>query len=129
MSNEHEEGMSDKRIGVGRRMSETRQAIGDAMTSAAGQFGPTGHDHTILRRYDVQPLALIAANLKKDAFAGRAAGFSGHQGFDDTRQMLWQLATIGSALSSSLLACFGVGTSAASRAATAPSRSSKTSCS
>ena len=76
----------------------------DAMTSAAGQFGPTGYDHTILRRYDVQPLALIVANLKKDAFAGRAAGFSGHQGFDDTRQMLWQLATIGSALSSSLLA-------------------------
>jgi hypothetical protein len=80
------------------------------MTSAADQFGPTGYDHTILRRYDVQPLALIVANLKKDAFAGRAAGFSGHQGFDDTRQMLWQLATIGSALSSSLLACFGVGT-------------------
>jgi len=65
----------------------------DAITSAAGQFGPTGHDHTILRRYDVQPLALIAANLKKDAFAGRAASFSRHQSFDDTRQTLRQLAT------------------------------------
>ena len=60
----------------------------DAMTGAAGQSWPSGHDHTILHRHHVQPLALIAPNLKKDALAARATGFSGHQGFDDTRQML-----------------------------------------
>ncbi|MGX1289043.1 hypothetical protein AB7M50_008168 [Bradyrhizobium elkanii] len=81
----------------------------DAMTGAAGQFGPAGDDDAILRRYNVQPLALIVTDLKKDAFAARAAGCSRHQGFDDTRQMLWKLATIGSALDSSPLACFGIG--------------------
>jgi hypothetical protein len=76
----------------------------DAMTGAAGQFGPAGDDYAILRRYHVQPLALIAPNLKKDACAARAAGCSGHQGFDDARQMLRQLTTIGPARGSSLLA-------------------------
>jgi hypothetical protein len=60
----------------------------DAMTSAARQFGAAGHDHPVLRRNDVEPLTLITTNLKKGAFAGRAAGFSRHQGFDDARQML-----------------------------------------
>jgi hypothetical protein len=59
----------------------------DAMTSAARQFGPAGHDHTILRRNDVKPLTLITTNLKKGAFTGRAAGFSRHQVIDDARQM------------------------------------------
>ena len=76
---------------------------------AAGQFGPAGHDHPVLHRNDVKPLALIAANLNEIACAGRAAGCSGHQGLDDARQMLRQLATIGPALGSSLLACFGIG--------------------
>ncbi len=79
----------------------------DAMTGAAGQSGSAGNDDAILRRYDVQPLALIVTDLKKGA---RAAGCSRHQGFDDARQMLRQLTTIGSALGSSLLACFGIGT-------------------
>ncbi|MBM7487819.1 hypothetical protein ACVWWI_006628 [Bradyrhizobium sp. USDA 3686] len=48
-------------------------------------------------------------DLKKVACAARAAGCSGHQGLDDARQMLRQLATIGPALGSSLLACFGIG--------------------
>ena len=88
----------------GRRMLEN-----DAMTGAAGQFGPAGDDYAILRRYHVQPLALIAPNLKKDACAARAAGCSGHQGFDDARQMLRQLTTIGPARGSSLLANSGIG--------------------
>ena len=88
----------------GRRMLEN-----DAMTGAAGQFGPAGDDYAILRRYHVQPLALIAPNLKKDACAARAAGCSGHQGFDDARQMLRQLTTIGPARGSSLLASSGIG--------------------
>src|SRR6266702_743244 len=58
----------------------------DAITGAAGQLGSAGDDYAILRRYHVQPLALIAPNLKKDALAARATGFSGHQGFDDTWQ-------------------------------------------
>ena len=45
-----------------------------ARTGAAGQFRPAGDDDAILRRYHVQPLALIAPNLKKDACAARAAG-------------------------------------------------------
>lgn len=76
------------------------------MTSAAGQFGPMGDDYAILRRYNVQPLALIAPNFKPDAFA---ASCSGHQGLDNARQMLWQLTTVGSALCRSLLAGSGVG--------------------
>jgi len=81
----------------------------DAMTGAAGQFGPAGDDYAILRRYHVQPLALIAPNLQKDACAARAAGCSGHQGLDDARQMLRQLTTIGPASGCSPLACFGIG--------------------
>ena len=37
----------------------------DAMTGAAGQFGPAGDDHSILRRNDVQPLALIAGQSQR----------------------------------------------------------------
>jgi hypothetical protein len=80
-----------------------------AMTGGAGQLGPAGYDHPVLHRNDVKPLALIAANLNEIAFAGRAAGCSRHQRFDDAWQMLRQLATIGPALGSSLLACFGIG--------------------
>ncbi len=76
----------------------------DAMTGAAGQFGPAGHNHSVLNRNDVEPLTLIAANLNEIALAGRATGVSRQQGFDDARQMLRQLATIGPALGSSLLA-------------------------
>jgi hypothetical protein len=79
------------------------------MTSAAGQFGPAGDNYAILRRYDVQPLALIAPNFKEDACAARAASCSGHQGLDDARQMLRELTTVGSALGSSLLAGSGIG--------------------
>ncbi|APG14842.1 hypothetical protein ACVIWV_008698 [Bradyrhizobium diazoefficiens] len=81
----------------------------DAMTSAAGQFGPASDDYAILRRYDVEPLALIAPNFKKDACAARAAGCSGHQGLDDARQILRQLTAVGSALGSSLLAGSWIG--------------------
>ncbi|MGY4351469.1 hypothetical protein ACVWXM_007962 [Bradyrhizobium sp. GM7.3] len=42
----------------------------DAVTGAAGQFGAAGDDNAILRRYDVQPLALIVTDLKKVACAG-----------------------------------------------------------
>ena len=78
------------------------------MTGAAGQFGPAGHNHSVLHRNDVEPLTLIAPNLNEIALAGRATGVSRQQGFDDTRQMLWQLATIGPALGSSLLAGSGI---------------------
>jgi hypothetical protein len=78
------------------------------MTGAAGQLGPAGHNHSVLRRNDVEPLTLIAANLNEIALAARATGVSGHQGFDDARQMLRQLATIGPALGSSLLAGSGI---------------------
>src|SRR3954469_9155867 len=104
--------MRDEPLG---RQSSPDQSLGssmledDAVTGAAGQFGAAGDDDAILRRYDVQPLALIVTDLKKVACAARAAGCSGHQGLDDARQMLRQLATIGPALGSSLLACFGIG--------------------
>src|SRR4051794_2750134 len=104
--------MRDEPLG---RQSSPDQSLGssmledDAVTGAAGEFGAAGDDNAILRRYDVQPLALIVTDLKKVACAARAAGWSGHQGLDDARQMLRQLATIGPALGSSLLACFGIG--------------------
>src|SRR3954469_16437911 len=81
----------------------------DAMTGAAGQLGPAGDDHPVLHRNDVEPLALIVTNLNEIAFAARAAGCSRHQGFDDARQMLRKLTTVGSALGSSLLAGSGIG--------------------
>jgi len=87
-----------------RRMLEN-----DAMTGAAGQLGPAGHDHSVLHRNDVEPLTLIATNLDEIAFAARATGCSRHQGFDDARQMLRQLTTIGPARGSSLLANSGIG--------------------
>lgn len=81
----------------------------DAMTGAAGPFGPAGDDDAILRRYNVQPLALITPYFKKHACAARATGCSGHQSLDDARQMLRQLTTLGSALGPSLLAGSGIG--------------------
>ena len=81
----------------------------DAVTGTAGQFGPAGDDDAILRRYDVQPLALIVTDLKKDACAARAAGCSGHQGLDDARQMLRQLTAVGPALGRPPLAGSGIG--------------------
>lgn len=78
--------MRDEPLG---RQSSPDQSLGssvledDAMTGAAGQFGSAGDDDAILRRYDVQPLALIATNLNEIAFAAGAAGCSRHQGFDD----------------------------------------------
>ena len=81
----------------------------DAMTGAAGQFGR----RVTITRYcagtDVQPLGSHRSQSKKDACTARAAGCSGHQGFDDARQMLGQLTTVGSALGSSLLAGSGIG--------------------
>lgn len=79
------------------------------MTGAAGQFGPAGHDHSVLHRNDVEPLTLIATNLDEITFTARAAGCSRHQDFNDARQMLRQLTTVGSALGSSLLAGAGIG--------------------
>lgn len=81
----------------------------DAVTGAAGQLGPAGDDDPILRRNDVEPLTLIATNLDEITFAARAAGCSRHQDFDDARQMLRKLTTVGSTLGSSLLAGFGIG--------------------
>ena len=81
----------------------------DAMTGAAGQLGPAGHDHSVLHRNDVQPLALIVAYLNEIAFARRAAGCCRHQRFDNAWQMLRQLTTIGPASGCSPLACFGIG--------------------
>jgi hypothetical protein len=81
----------------------------DTVTGAAGQFGPAGDDHSVLHRNDVEPLTLIATNLDEIAFAARATGCSRHQGFDDARQMLRQLTTIGPARGSSLLANSGIG--------------------
>ena len=77
------------------------------MTGAAGQFGPAGHDHAILRRNDVEPLALIAPISKRTPLQHGQQVSARHQGFDDARQMLRQLATVGSALGCSLLAHFG----------------------
>lgn len=82
----------------------------DPMTRPAGQFGAPGHDHTILRRYDVEPLALVRTNLKERAVATRTTRFARHQGFDDARQMLRQLAMAGSPLGCLRLAHVRTGT-------------------
>jgi len=89
------------------------------MAGAAGQLRPAGDDDAILRRYDVQPLALIVTDLNEIAFAGRAAGCSRHQGLDDAWQMLRQLTAIGPALGSFSRVLGLARSSAASRAATA----------
>ncbi|SDD36518.1 hypothetical protein SAMN05216337_1010128 [Bradyrhizobium brasilense] len=81
----------------------------NAVTGTAGQFWSAGDDNAILRRNDVQSLALIVADLKEIAFAGRIADCSGHQGLDDARQMLRKLTTVGSTRGSSLLARSGIG--------------------
>ncbi|MDA9504729.1 hypothetical protein XI09_08295 [Bradyrhizobium sp. CCBAU 11386] len=81
----------------------------DAMTGAAGELRPAGDDDAILRRNDVQPLALVPTNLKEVARTRRATGLGRHQGFHDARQMLRQLTTVGSALGRPLLANSGIG--------------------
>ena len=81
----------------------------DTMTGAAGQLGPAGDDDAILRRNDVEPLALIPTNLKEVARTRRATSLRRHQGFHDARQMLRQLTTVGSALGRPLLANSGIG--------------------
>ncbi|MET4279500.1 hypothetical protein ACVWZW_006904 [Bradyrhizobium sp. F1.13.4] len=81
----------------------------DALTGAAGQLGSAGDDNAILRRYDVQPLALIVTNLKEVALTRRATSLRWHQGFDDARQMLRQLTTVGPARGRPLLANSGIG--------------------
>ncbi|MGY4445564.1 hypothetical protein ACVWZR_000221 [Bradyrhizobium sp. i1.3.1] len=81
----------------------------DAMTGAAGQFGPAGDDDAILRRYDVQPLALIVTDLEEVALTRRATGLGRYQDFDNARQMFRKLTTVGSTLGSSLLAGSGIG--------------------
>jgi hypothetical protein len=81
----------------------------DTVTGAASQFGPAGDDYAILRRYDVQPLALIVADLEEVALTRRTTGLGRYQDFDDARQMLRKLTTVGSTLGSSLLAGSGIG--------------------
>ena len=59
----------------------------DAVTGAAGQFGSAGDDDAILRRYDVQPLALmiskrspaqhgqqVAAGIRVSMMRGKCSG-------------------------------------------------------
>jgi hypothetical protein len=76
----------------------------DAVTSAAGQLGPAGDDNAILRRNDIKPLTLIVTDLEEVALTTRATGLRWHQDFDDVRQMLRQLTTVGPTRGSSLLA-------------------------
>jgi hypothetical protein len=60
----------------------------DTVTGTASQFRAAGHNDPVLHRNDVEPLTLVATNLNKITFTGRAAGFGRHQDFDDARQML-----------------------------------------
>lgn len=104
--------MRDQPLG---RQSSPDQSLGssvledDAMTGTAGQLGPAGDDDAILRRNDVEPLTLIPTNLEEVALTRRTTSLGRHQDFDDARQMLRQLAAVGSALGSSLLAGSGIG--------------------
>ena len=65
------------------------------MTGPAGQLGPSSHDHAILRRHDVEPLALIGADLVHGLAAAGADRAFGCDGFDNARQVLRRRAAVG----------------------------------
>lgn len=62
-----------------------------------------------MRRNDVEPLTLIPTNLEEVAPTRRTTSLGRHQDFDDARQMLRKLTTVGSTLGSSLVAGSGIG--------------------
>src|SRR6056297_981378 len=75
----------------GRRGRSLFHTVG---AGAAGILGTDGHDHTQLRRHDVQPLGTVFADL---VHLPAAAGANEHLGLDDLldpRQVRGQVATV-----------------------------------